>query len=307
MRSIWFRKHGQGLWTMNEKRRKELQLIMSRPEGCEQTGRLRNSEFAQLRKYIRCKKVQHCKNHEALNKNPGSGSSGCISAKSCLSAVATNTCTASASAEHLVPRLRPGPLDHMCEGVMQNSYSQQAVPSGTAKVQAWPEAVLSSSAEAMVVSSVRRPASRCRGSWRPPTGAGCTFGKPELAAGGNCSELENLQLDWPEAALPRCAGVMVVPSLRRSASRCRGTLRPPAYAQLLLHTSVKDSAKAVKPDVCRCAALKKNIFFTTSRPLPSALTGAWSPWAEGVVVRRETDEISVAVLATALTPPAVSW
>ena len=77
----------------------------------------------------------------------------------------------------------------------------------------------------MVVSSVRRPASRCRGSWRPPTGAKCTFGKPELAAGGNCSELEKLQLDWPEAALPRCAGVTVVPSLRRPASRCRGTSR----------------------------------------------------------------------------------
>ena len=72
----------------------------------------------------------------------------------------------------------------------------------------------------------------CRGSWRPPTGAGCTFGKPEWAAGGNCSDLEKLQLDWPEAALPRCAGVMVVPSSRRPASRCRGTLRPPAYAQL---------------------------------------------------------------------------
>ena len=108
---------------------------------------------------------------------------------------------------------------------------------------------------------------------RPPNGAGCTFGKPEWAAGGNCSDLEKLQLDWPEAALPRCAGVMVVPSLRRPASRCRGTLRPPAYAQLHLHTSAKDSAQAVKPDVCRCAAFKKkNIFFTTSRPLPSALT-----------------------------------
>ena len=28
-----------------------------------------------------------------------------------------------------------------------------------------------------------------------------------------------LQLAWPEAALPRCAGVMVVPSLRRPASQ----------------------------------------------------------------------------------------
>ena len=73
-------------------------------------------------------------------------------------------------------------------------------------MRAWPEAALRSCAEAMVVSSVRRPASLCRGTWRPPAGARCTFGKPELAAGGNCSELEKLQLDWPEAALPRCAG-----------------------------------------------------------------------------------------------------
>ena len=28
------------------------------------------------------------------------------------------------------------------------------------------------------------------------------------AAGGNCSWVDNLQLDWPEAALPRCAGVI---------------------------------------------------------------------------------------------------
>ena len=61
---------------------------------------------------------------------------------------------------------------------------------------------------------------------------------------------------WLEATLPRHAGVVVVPSLRRPASRCRGTLRPPAYAQLLLHTSAEDSAQAVKADVCRCAASK---------------------------------------------------
>ena len=52
MRSIWLRKCGQDLWTMSEKSRGELQLFMSRPEGCEQTGRLRNSECAQLRKDI---------------------------------------------------------------------------------------------------------------------------------------------------------------------------------------------------------------------------------------------------------------
>ena len=31
------------------------------------------------------------------------------------------------------------------------------------------------------------------------------FGKPELAAVGNCSGLNKLQLAWPEAALPLCA------------------------------------------------------------------------------------------------------
>ena len=31
------------------------------------------------------------------------------------------------------------------------------------------------------------------------------FDKPELAAGGNCSGLDKLQLAWPEAALPWCA------------------------------------------------------------------------------------------------------
>ena len=34
------------------------------------------------------------------------------------------------------------------------------------------------------------------------------FGKPEWAAGGNCSWVDKLQFDWPEAALPRCAGVI---------------------------------------------------------------------------------------------------
>ena len=52
-------------------------------------------------------------------------------------------------------------------------------------------------------------------------------------------------------------GVMVVPSLRWPALWCRGTLRPPAYAHLHLHTRAKDSAQTVKPDVCRCAAVKK--------------------------------------------------
>ena len=39
-------------------------------------------------------------------------------------------------------------------------------------------------------------------------GINAFFGKPEWAAGGNCSWVDKLQLDWPEAALPRCAGVI---------------------------------------------------------------------------------------------------
>ena len=50
-----------------------------------------------------------------------------------------------------------------------------------------------------------------------------------------------------------------------------------------LHTCVKGSAQAVKPDVCRCAALKTK----SSHRTPSALRCACSPWAEGEVVRKE--------------------
>ena len=123
---------GQDLWTISKRSRGELQLFMSRPEGCEQTGRLRNSDIAQLRKYIFCTmKVQHCKSHEALNKKAGSGSSGCISARSCLSAAAANTSNASASAEHLVPRLRPGPLDHVQRSHVELQFSvSNSTPAG---------------------------------------------------------------------------------------------------------------------------------------------------------------------------------
>ena len=173
------------------------------------------------------------KSHVVLNKNAGSGSSGCISVRSCRSAAAAafRECGASGSANHV-----------QCK-------------------EPWPEAALPRHAGVVTF--------RLRGGL--PRGVavlgnrrlglsgrtGAPFGKPELAAGGNCSELEKLQLDWPEATLPRCTGVMVVPSLRRPASRCRGTLRPPAYAQLHLHTRAKGSAQSVKPDVCRCAAFKK--------------------------------------------------
>ena len=37
---------------------------------------------------------------------------GCTSVRSCRSAAAAHACNHSANAEHLVPRVRPGPLDH---------------------------------------------------------------------------------------------------------------------------------------------------------------------------------------------------
>ena len=69
----------------------------------------------------------------------------------------------------------------------------------------WPEAALPCMRWVMVVPCMRRPASRYRGSWRPPAFSTKLFGTPELAAGGNCSGLDKLQLAWPEAALPRYA------------------------------------------------------------------------------------------------------
>ena len=97
-----------------------------------QTGRLRKSEFPQLRKHIRCTfKVQHCSSHGVLNRNAGSGSSGCISVRSCLSAAAANTSNASANAEPLVPRPRPGPLDHVqvsCRTPSPNEQTRVKMP-----------------------------------------------------------------------------------------------------------------------------------------------------------------------------------
>ena len=59
------------------------------------------------------KKVQHCMSHGVLNKNADPECSGCISVRSCRSAAAANTRNFSANGEHLYPRVRPGPLDHV--------------------------------------------------------------------------------------------------------------------------------------------------------------------------------------------------
>ena len=66
-----------------------------------------------------------------------------------------------------------------------------------------------------------------------------------------------LQLDLPEAALPRHAGVVTF-RLRGGLPRGVAVLGNRRLgAQLHFHTCVKDSAQAVKPDFCRCAAVKK--------------------------------------------------
>ena len=93
------------------------------------------------------------------------------------------------------------------------------------------------------------------------------FGKPELAAGGNCSGLDKLQLARPEAAHPWCAaghGRSVFAAACLAVSRYLATAGP--FDGTLLHgTRAKGySAHSVKPDVCRCAEIeKKHISSTT--------------------------------------------
>ena len=140
-----------------------------------------------------------------LNVNADPECSGCISVRSCRSAAEAITPQLSANAEHLAPRARPGLLDHV----------QQKEP-------------------------------------------------------------------WPEAALPRCVGVMVVPSLRRPASRCRGTLATAGRCSAALAhlcEGIRAGRQTGRLSLCRIQKIK------SSRRTPSALRGACSPWAEGGVVR----------------------
>ena len=87
-------------------------------------------------------------------------------------------------------------------------------------------------------------------------------------------------------------GVVVVPSLRRPASRCRGSWRPPAGAQLHLHTCVKGSAQAVKQDVCRCAASKKKVIssHTVSTKVVSQTVQSQTELFKKLTTSREFDE-----------------
>ena len=68
MRSIWFRERGQDLWTMSKRSRGELQLSISRPEGCA------NPEVCTAPSVYSSgctMSVHHCKSHGVLNKKRG--------------------------------------------------------------------------------------------------------------------------------------------------------------------------------------------------------------------------------------------
>ena len=150
----------------------------------------------------------------------------------------------------------------------------------------------------MVVPGLPWPALRCRGSWRPPAFSTEFFGKTELAAGGNCSGLDKLQLAWPEAALPRCAAghgrsVLTAACLTVSLLGDRRPFR--GNMSCMAHPARRDIPR--RPSNQTFVAVPKLKRNTSRRP-PSALAKAWNPWAEGGVVRREGDEIRlVAVLA----------
>ena len=104
--------------------------------------------------------------------------------------------------------------------------------------------------------------------WQPPASSTQLFGKPELAAGGNCSGLDKLQLAWPEAALPRCAaghGRSVLAAACLAVSLL-GDRRPLRRNLAAWHTRAKGySAQAVKPDVCRCAEIEKETHLVDHR------------------------------------------
>ena len=95
-------------------------------------------------------------------------------------------------------------------------------------------------------------------------------GKPELAAGGNCSGLDEVQLAWPEAALPWCGaghGRSVFAAACLAVSRFLATagLFDTVGNSAAWHTRAKGySAQAVKPDVCRCAEIKKKHISSTT-------------------------------------------
>ena len=64
--------------------------------------------------------------------------SGCISVRSCRSAAA-NPCNCSAHAEHLVPRLRPGPLDNVQRSHVELQFSTSR-SEWNCQSASWPEA-----------------------------------------------------------------------------------------------------------------------------------------------------------------------
>ena len=197
MRSIWFRERGQDLWTISKRSREELQL--------KQTG-----ECAQLRIYIRCTmKVQHCKSHGVFIK--------CRLREWRLhqcEVMSFRSCGCFPRMRSIWLRERGQDLWTMCNIKSPGLDG----PSGACGGRDVP--------------SSRRPASRCRGTWRPPAGAQRHWDPAlvPLSVNQSWQQVETaadwikLQLAWPEAALPRCAGK--TKSSPRAPSALRGACSP---------------------------------------------------------------------------------
>ena len=81
MWSIWFRERGQDHWTMSKSSPGELQLSISRPEGCK-NPRVHSSGYTFVAQWSSTARVKEC------SSDAGSGSSGCMSARPCRSAIA---------------------------------------------------------------------------------------------------------------------------------------------------------------------------------------------------------------------------
>ena len=109
MRSIWFRERSQDLWTMSKRSRGELQLSISRPEGCAD------------RKSAKIRVCTAQDIHSLHNEGPALQESRSthqmqaqgVAAASVRGHVVPQLRLLSENAEHLAPRARPGPLDHV--------------------------------------------------------------------------------------------------------------------------------------------------------------------------------------------------
>ena len=106
--------------------------------------------------------------------------SGCICVRSCRSAAAANACNHSSNAEHLVPRVRLGPLDHVqrsCMSPRSNGASRRVIFSEKVHLEG----------------ERRRMLDGCTFRYRAYFEAGM-IGRAILRSPGSCGEASDVQL-----------------------------------------------------------------------------------------------------------------